>query len=280
MADSMRRQDRGRLVDLTGVKERQRQMWGMADYASVGSRIMLVSELLCEAVDLRGGERVLDVACGNGNTALAASRRFAEVIGVDYQPKLLEQARERARAEGLAVRFDEGDAEHLPFEDDSFDIVLSTCGAMFAPDHQRTADELVRVCRPGGRIGMVNWTPTSWVAAAGKTVGRHLPPPDGLAPPVLWGDRDHLARLFGDRVTLEAPTRTFRFGFASAQQHVDYFAENYPPIVAALGQLDADTGEQLRQELRELAESFDVSGGRGGLVLPLEYLEVVAVVTE
>jgi ubiquinone/menaquinone biosynthesis C-methylase UbiE len=266
------------MTDLGAVKERQQQMWGTANYASVGARVVLVSELLCEAVDLQGGERVLDVACGNGNTALAASRRFADVVGVDYQPRLLEQARERAAVEGLPARFEEADAEALPFDDDSFDVVLSTCGVMFAPDHQRAADELVRVCRPGGRIGMVNWTPSSWVAEVGRTVGRYVPPPQGVLPPVLWGEHDHLASLFGDRVSLTAPTRQFLFRFASAQQHVDYFSENYPPIVAALGQLDEQSRGKLRDELRELAERMNVAEDKEGLVLPLEYLEVVATV--
>jgi ubiquinone/menaquinone biosynthesis C-methylase UbiE len=266
------------MTDLGALKERQQQMWGTANYASVGARVVLVSELLCEAVDLQGGERVVDVACGNGNTALAASRRFADVVGVDYQPRLLEQARERAAVEGLPARFEEADAEALPFDDDSFDVVLSTCGAMFAPDHQRAADELVRVCRPGGRIGMVNWTPSSWVAEVGRTVGRYVPPPQGVLPPVLWGEHDHLASLFGDRVSLTAPTRQFLFRFASAQQHVDYFSENYPPIVAALGQLDEQSRGKLRDDLRELAERMNVAEDEAGLVLPLEYLEVVATV--
>lgn len=266
------------MADLGAVKERQQQMWGTANYASVGARVLLVSELLCEAIDLQGGERVLDVACGNGNTALAASRRFADVVGVDYQPRLLEQARTRAATEGLPARFEEGDAEALPFDDDSFDVVLSTCGVMFAPDHQRAADELVRVCRPGGRIGMVNWTPSSWVAEVGRAVGRYVPPPQGVLPPVLWGEHDHLASLFGDRVSLTAPTREFLFRFASAQQHVDYFSENYPPIVAALSQLDERSQGQLRDELGELAEGMNAADGEGGLVLPLEYLEVVATV--
>ena len=253
-------------------------MWGTANYTSVGTRITLVSELLCEAVDLQGDERVLDVACGNGNTALAASRRFADTVGVDYQPRLLEQARERAAVEELPVRFEEADAEALPFDDDSFDVVLSTCGVMFAPDQQRAADELVRVCRPGGRIGMVNWTPASWVAEVGRTVGRYIPPPPGLAPPVLWGDREHVETLFRDRASLSAPTKKFLFRFASAQQHVDYFSANYPPIVAALGQLDDRAADNLRQDLRELALQMNVAPDDGRLVLPLEYLEVVATV--
>lgn len=264
-----------READFEAVKQRQQAMWGTANYAGVGSRILLVSELLCEAVDLQGGERVLDVACGNGNTALAAARRFADVTGCDYQPRLLEQARARAEAEGLPVDFREADAEALPFEEGSFDVVLSTCGAMFAPDQERTASELLRVCRSGGRIGMVNWTPTSWVAQLGKTVAKYSPPPPGVPSPVRWGDPTHLQSLFGEGVEIRAPQRTFHFRFPSADAHMDYFATEYPPIAAALGRLDDEEATSLRQDIRELADRLDVGSGVG-LVLPLDYLEVVA----
>lgn len=260
---------------LDQVKQRQRAMWGEADYAGVGARIPVVSELLCEAVDLQGGERVLDVACGNGNAALAAARRFAEVTGVDYQPRLLERARRRAAAEGLEVDFREGDAEALDFEDESFDVVLSACGAMFAPDQERTAAELRRVCRRGGRIGMVNWTPTSWVAELGRTVARYVPPPAGVRPPVEWGDPARLRELLGADVDLQAPRRTFSFRFPSVQAHVQYFCENYPPIAVALDALDEEEGERLRADIADLAARFDSAPG-DSVVLPLEYLEVVA----
>ncbi|MFP3899556.1 MAG: class I SAM-dependent methyltransferase, partial [Acidimicrobiia bacterium] len=261
-------------VDLDTAKQGQRAMWGTANYASVGTRIMLVSELLCEAVDLQGGERVLDVACGTGNAALAAARRFADVTGADYQPRLLEIARQRAAAEGLDVDFREADAEALPFDDASFDAVLSACGAMFAPDQERTASELLRVCRPGGRIGMVNWTPTSWVAEVGRTVGRYVPPPPGVPSPVQWGDAARLRELFGDDVEIEAPRRTFLFRFPSASDHVEYFAADYPPIAAALSRIGESDAHRLRRDLLDLAHSFDTSSG-DGLVLPLDYLEVV-----
>lgn len=261
--------------ELAAVKEKQQAMWGTANYAGVGSRILLVSELLCDAVDLRGGERVLDVACGNGNAALAAARRFAQVVGVDYQPRLLEAARKRAAAEGFDIDLREGDAEALPFGDATFDVVLSTCGAMFAPDHQRTASELLRVCRAGGRIGMVNWTPDSWVGRLGRLLGEYNPPPAGVPSPVLWGDRSHLDELFGDAVEISAPQRTFLFRFASAEQHADYFCVEYPPIAAALSTVDAERSEALRRDIVALAEELDVSDG-DGLVLPLTYLEVVA----
>lgn len=193
------------MTDLVSVKARQQATWASGDYASVGNRILLVSELLCEAVDLRAGEHVLDVATGTGNAALAAGRRFAHVTGVDYVPALLEQARGRAAAEGLDVTFEEGDAEALPFDDLSFDVVLSACGAMFAPDHQKTADELVRVCRPGGRIGMVNWCPDGYIGELLRAIGRHVPPPPGVEPPTLWGDTAHLHRLWGTASRSERP---------------------------------------------------------------------------
>lgn len=265
----------GPSTDLAAVKGKQQQMWGTANYGGVGSRILLVSELLCDAVDLRGGEEVLDVACGNGNTALAAARRFARVTGVDYQPRLLDQARARADVEGYEIDFREGDAESLPFDDGSFDAVLSSCGAMFAPDQRATAAELVRVCRSGGRIGMVNWTPDSWVARLGKTVGQYAPPPEGVPSPVLWGDPAHLAELFGDDVELSASVRTFHFRFSSAEDHADYFCSEYPPIVAAAARLDDRERAALRRDIVRLAEEMDTSDGEG-LVLPLTYLEVVA----
>jgi SAM-dependent methyltransferase len=263
------------MPDLEMVKNQQRAMWGTANYASVGARILLVSELLCEAVDLQGGENVLDVACGNGNAALAAARRFANVTGCDYQPRLLEQARSRAAAEGLDVDFREGDAEALPFQDDSFDVVLSACGAMFAPNQERTASELLRVCRPGGRIGMVNWTPTSWVAELGRIVADYMPPPPGLPSPMRWGDSTQLADIFGDRVEISAPERTFHFRFPSAEAHAEHFATDYPPIAAALAKLNDEQGALLRRDIVDLAERFDVSE-EAALVLPLQYLEVVA----
>lgn len=260
--------------DLGAVKRRQREMWGTADYSGIGSRILLVSELLCDAVDLRGGERVLDVACGNGNTALAAARRYARVTGVDYQPRLLDHARARAAVEGYEIDFREGDAESLELDDGAFDVVLSSCGVMFAPDQRAAASELVRVCRPGGRIGLVNWTPDSWVARLGTVVAKYAPPPEGVPSPVLWGDPDHVADLLGDEVDVSAPVRTFHFRFASAADHADHFCSEYPPVVAALSRIDGEEAAALRRDVADLAQEMDVSGG-DGIVLPLTYREVV-----
>jgi SAM-dependent methyltransferase len=265
---------RGGIMDIVTVKQRQQAAWASGDYAAVGARFPIIAELLCESVDLRAGERVLDVACGNGNAALAAARRFCQVTGVDYVPALLDNARRRAEAEGLEATFQEADAEDLPFPDAAFDVVLSTCGAMFAPDQERTASELLRVCRPGGRIGMVNWTPDSYVGELFRTIGRHLPPPPGVRPPVLWGDEQRLRELFGPGVRISAPRRSFLWRFASAEHQVAFFASFYGPTVktlAAVGDRDA----ALRADMLAAARRFDVSEDGDTLVLRMDYLEAV-----
>jgi SAM-dependent methyltransferase len=261
-------------MDIATIKERQQAAWASGDYSAVGTRLLLTAELLCEAVDLRAGERVLDVACGNGNAALAAARRFCQVTGVDYVPALLDRARQRAAAEGLEATFQEADAEDLPFPDASFDVVLSTCGAMFAPDQERTAAELLRVCRPGGRIGMVNWVPDGYVAALFRAIGRHLPPPPGLRPPVQWGDEQRLRELFGPEVTISAPRRTFLWRFPSAEHQAEFFAAFYGPTNRALATLGADRAADLKADMVEVARSFDASDD-DTLVLRQEYLEAV-----
>lgn len=261
-------------MDTVLIKQRQQVAWASGDYATVATRFPITAELLCEAVDVRAGERVLDVASGSGNAALAAARRFAVVVGLDYVPELLEQARRRAAAEGLQIDFQEGDAEALPFADDTFDVVLSTCGAMFAPDQDRTAQELLRVCRPGGRIGMVNWTPDSYVGELFRAIGRQLPPPPGLRPPVQWGDLERLRELFGPDVTIHAPRRRFLWRFPSAEFQADFFATNYGPAHTALRGLGAEAAATLRSEMVQIARRLDVSDDTT-LVLPMDYLEVV-----
>jgi SAM-dependent methyltransferase len=261
-------------MDIATIKERQQATWASGDYSAVGTRLLLVAELLCEAVDLRAGERVLDVACGNGNAALAAARRFCQVTGIDYVPALLERARQRAQAEGLDVTFQEADAENLPFPDASFDAVLSTCGAMFAPDQERTASELLRVCRPGGRIGMVNWVPDGYVGELFRTIGGYLPPPAGLRPPVRWGDSERLRELFGPEVTISAPRRTLRWRFPSAEHQAEFFATFYGPTNKALAALSPDRAAALKADMVEVARGFDVSDDET-LVLRQDYLEAV-----
>ncbi|MEU8612342.1 class I SAM-dependent methyltransferase [Actinoplanes sp. NPDC048791] len=261
-------------MDIATVKQRQQVAWASGDYAAVGARFPITAELLCEAVDLRAGERVLDVACGSGNAALAAARRFCQVTGIDYVPALLDRARLRATAEGLESTFQEADAEDLPFPDGCFDAVLSTCGAMFAPDQERTAGELLRVCRPGGRIGMVNWTPDSYVGALFRAIGRRMPAPPGVRPPVLWGSEGRLRELFGPDVTITAPRRAFHWRFRSAEHQADFFADCYGPANRALQALGADDATSLRAEMVETAREFDVSDDET-LVLRMDYLEVV-----
>jgi SAM-dependent methyltransferase len=263
------------MTDLSVVKGKQQAAWSSGDYAEVGNRILLVSELLCDAVDLRAGERVLDVATGTGNAALAAARRFADVVGIDYVPSLLDRARVRAEADGLDIDFRVGDAEALEFDDDSFDVVLSACGAMFAPDHKRTAGELVRVCRPGGRIGMVNWCPDGYVGALFRTIAKHVPPPPGVEPPGRWGDETYLRELWGDTVTIVAPRKTFLFRFPSPEVHVDFFARYYGPTVKAFEALGDGDGKALRDDILEAVRSFNRADD-GTLVLQMDYLEVVA----
>jgi SAM-dependent methyltransferase len=261
-------------LDIAAVKQRQQAAWAAGDYAAVGTRLLLTAELLCEAVDLRAGQQVLDVACGNGNAALAAARRFCQVTGVDYVPALLERARQRAHAEGLEATFQEADAEALPFPDATFDVVLSTCGAMFAPDQEQTAAELLRVCRPGGRIGMVNWVPDGYVGELFRTIGRYLPPPPGLQPPVLWGSEQRLRELFGPQVDISAPRRTFRWRFGSAEHQAEFFASFYGPTTKALAALPADRAADLKADMVKVARSFDVSDD-DTLVLRQDYLEAI-----
>lgn len=263
------------MTDLAMVKSKQQATWSSGDYASVGNRILVVSELLCDAVDLRSGEQVLDVATGTGNAALAAARRFADVTGIDYVPELLDRARARAEAENLDVAFRVGDAEALEFADDSFDVVLSACGAMFAPDHQRTASELLRVCRPGGRIGMVNWCPDGYVGALFRAIAGHVPPPPGVEPPGRWGDEAYLRELWGDAVTINAPRKTFLFRFPSPQHHVDFFARHYGPSLKAFEAVGDAGREALNADILDAVNRFNRADD-GTLVLQMEYLEVVA----
>jgi ubiquinone/menaquinone biosynthesis C-methylase UbiE len=204
------------IVDLAAVKGRQQAAWSAGDYAVVGTTLQIVGETLCEAVDLRAGEQVLDIAAGNGNATLAAARRWADVTSTDYVAALLERARARAGAEGLAVRFEQADAEDLPFADASFEVVLSTFGVMFAPDQDRAAAEMARVCKPGGRIGLANWTPSSFVGEVFKLIGRYVPPPTGVRSPALWGTEERLRELFGNRAdSIKIEYRALCFGIAA-----------------------------------------------------------------
>jgi ubiquinone/menaquinone biosynthesis C-methylase UbiE len=262
--------------DLATVKSRQQAAWGSGDYAVVGTTLQIVGETLCEAVDLRSGQRVLDVAAGNGNATLAAARRFAEVVSTDYVPALLERAAERAKAERLPVTFRQADAEALPFDDASFDVVLSTFGVMFTPDQQQAARELLRVCRPGGKIGLANWTPDSFIGQLFKTIGKHVPPPAGVKSPALWGSKPHLDGLFGSQATIAATQRQFTFRYRSPAHWLEVFGTYYGPVFKALGALEGERREALENDLRALLDGFNEATD-GTLVVPSDYLEVVVV---
>jgi len=264
--------------DLEAVKQVQQRIWSQGDFAKIGVSAQIVAEELCEAVDVLPGERVLDVACGAGNGAIAAARRYTQAVGVDYVPALLERARERAAAEGYEIEFVEGDAEALPFEDGSFDAVLSTFGVMFAPNQQRAADELVRVCKPGGRIGMANWTPEGLVGGGVFAVtAKHAPPPPGVLPPPLWGTEERLRELFGDRVSeLRLEKRHLTFRYHSPEQWLDFFRTYFGPIKVAFERVGEDGAGALENDLLELMRSHNRAGERA-LVAPAEYAEVVAV---
>ena len=260
--------------DLAAVKTRQQAMWASGDFAVIGTTLQIVGEMLCEAVDLRAGERVLDVAAGNGNATLAAARRFADVTSTDYVPALLEGGRRRAEAEGLVVKFEPADAENLPYADASFDVVLSTYGVMFAPDHQRAASELMRVCRPGGRIGLACWTPSGFLGGLLKTVAKHVPPAPGVQSPLLWGTEAHLRTLFAGAAKIENTPRFFAFRYKSAEHFVDVFRTFYGPTHKAFLALDAAGQAALEADLLALLRAAD-SGDERGLVVQGEYLETV-----
>jgi ubiquinone/menaquinone biosynthesis C-methylase UbiE len=263
--------------DMAAIKDRMHKIWTSGDYARIGNTLVIIGELLCEAVDLRSGDSVLDVATGSGNAAISAARRFCEVTGMDLDPGSIEHARRRAEAEGLDVAFDVGDAEDLIYPDASFDVVLSTLGVMFCPNQEKAAGELLRVCRPGGKIGLANWTPDSFIGNMLKTVGRHVPPPPGVKPPPTWGTGERLRELFGAEVSsLEVTRRTFVFRYPSAEYFVEYFRNYYGPTYRAFGALDPAGQEALVRDLKDLAEHWNTSGD-ATMVVPSTYAEAVAV---
>jgi ubiquinone/menaquinone biosynthesis C-methylase UbiE len=264
-------------VDLGAVKTRQQATWSDGNYSVIGSTLSLIAEVLVDSADLAAGSRVLDIATGNGNAALAAARIGCEVTGVDYVPALLEDGRRRAQAEGLAVTFEEGDAEALPFPDASFDAVLSTLGVMFAPDQEKTASELLRVCRPGGRIALANWTPDGFIGQMFKAIGRHVPPPAGVRSPALWGTKERVGELLGDGASfLQATRREFVFRYTSPEQWLEAFRTYYGPMLRAFGALQPHQQDSLAQDLIELVRSMNRATG-ASMAVPSAYLEVIAV---
>jgi ubiquinone/menaquinone biosynthesis C-methylase UbiE len=261
-------------VDLSTIKGRQQLAWSSGDYAIVGTTLQIVGETLCEAVDLRSNQRVLDVAAGNGNATLAAARRFADVVSTDYVGALLEGGRRRAEADRLPVTFQEADAEALPFADASFDVVLSTFGVMFTPNQDKAARELLRVCRPGGKIGLANWTPESFIGQMFRVLGKYVPPVAGVAPPSLWGTKARLDTLFGSQAVVAAESRTFVFRYKSPAHWLEIFRDYYGPVLKAFASLNPESRKALEKDLYALLDQNNAAKD-GTLVLPSEYLEVV-----
>jgi SAM-dependent methyltransferase len=263
------------VADLKAVKMRQQGAWSSGDYAIVGTTLQIVGEELAEALDLRAGHTVLDVAAGNGNASLAAARRWCEVTSTDYVPALLDRARERAEAERLAITFQDADAEALPFADGAFDAVVSTFGVMFTADQERAAAEMLRVTRSGGKIGLANWTPQGFIGQLFKTIGKHVPPPAGVKPPALWGTRERLDELFQPHAAaIRCTPRGFVFRYRSPEHWLDVFRTWYGPVLKAFAALDSTGQQALEDDLLALIDRFNRSGD-DTMVAPSEYLEVV-----
>lgn len=260
--------------DLAALKSRQQSAWASGDYSVIGARLQIVGENLCEALDLRSGEKVLDIAAGNGNATLAAARRWAEVTSTDYVPELLERGRERAMANGLAVNFQQADAEALPFQDASFDVVVSTFGVMFTPDQDKAAKEMLRVSRRGGRIGMANWTPESFIGQVFKTIGKHIPPMPGVRSPALWGTKARLEEMFGGQADIEATSRMYNFRYRSPAHWLEVFRTWYGPVYKAFEALPQPGKTALEEDFLALIARFNRAKD-GTMVVPAEYLEVV-----
>jgi ubiquinone/menaquinone biosynthesis C-methylase UbiE len=262
-------------ADLKAVKTRQHGAWSSGDYAVVGTTLQIVGEQLCEALDLRAGQKVLDVAAGNGNVTLAAARRWCDVVSTDYVPSLLERGRIRAASEGLSVEFREADAEALPFADASFDVVVSTFGVMFTPNQDKAAAELLRACKPGGKIGLANWTPEGFIGQLFKTIGKHLPSPAGVKSPALWGTRARITEMFGTAASdIKAEPRHFSFRYRSPEHFLDIFKTYYGPMLKAFAALDEAGQRGLRNDVLALIAAMNRADD-ATMVVASEYLEIV-----
>ena len=262
-------------IDLNALKTRQHGAWSSGDYAIVGTTLQIVGEQLCEALDIRAGQSVLDVAAGNGNATLAAARRWCHVVSTDYVPSLLERGRARASADGLSVEFKEADAEALPFADAAFDAVVSTFGVMFTPNQDRAAKELLRVCKHGGKIGLANWTPEGFIGQLFKTLGKYLPPPAGAKSPALWGTKARIDEMFGAHANdIQIARRDFVFRYRSAEHFVEIFKTYYGPVLKAFAALDGTSQDGLKRDILALIATMNRSGDET-MVVPSEYLEIV-----
>jgi ubiquinone/menaquinone biosynthesis C-methylase UbiE len=260
---------------LAELKTRQHAAWSSGDYAIVGTTLQIVGEELCEALDIRPGQKVLDVAAGNGNATLAAARRWCDVVSTDYVPSLLERGQFRAKAEGLPVEFKVADAEALPFANVAFDVVVSTFGVMFTPDQDKAAAELLRVCKSSGKIGLANWTPEGFIGQLFKTLGKYLPPPAGAKSPALWGTPSRITDMFGATATsIKAERRQYTFRYRSPEHFLEIFRNYYGPMLKAFAALDETNGRGLRRDLLALIDSTNAAAD-GTMIVPSEYLEVV-----
>jgi len=273
--NAAKKEDPAALPDLAVIKTRQQAAWSSGDYAIVGTTLQIVGEELCEALDLRSGSKVLDVAAGNGMASLAAARRWCDVVSTDYVASLLERGRSRASAEGLPIEFKVADAEALPFDDNSFDAVISTFGVMFTPNQNRAAAELLRVCKPGGQIGLTNWTPDGFIGHMFKTIAKYLPPPAAAKSPMLWGTRARLTELFGSGASwIKTEPRQFNFRYRSPEHFVEVFKTFYGPMLKAFAALEPPQQQRLRDDLYALIARMNKADD-GTMVVPSEYLEII-----
>jgi ubiquinone/menaquinone biosynthesis C-methylase UbiE len=262
-------------IDFAAIKTKQQGAWAAGNYAIIGATLQIVGESLCEALDLRGGSKVLDVCAGNGNATLAAGHRWCDVTSTDYVGALLELGKKRAEAEGqTAIKFAEADVENLPYADGSFDVVLSTFGVQFAPNQEKSASEMLRVVKSGGKIGMANWTPAGFIGQLFKTLGKYVPPAPGLKSPAVWGTQARLEELFGAHAKIEATSKNYVFRYQSANHWLEIFRAYYGPLVKAFGALDAEKGAAFAKDVIALLDAGNKSGD-STLVLPGEYLEIV-----
>ena len=262
--------------DLAAIKQRQQQTWAAGDFSVVAARIVFSAEQLLESADPKAGDRSLDVATGSGNAAIAAARRGCVATGLDYVPALLARGRLRAQAEHLEVTFIEGDAERLPFPDASFDLVTSIYGVMFAPNHRLAASELLRVCRPGGKIALASWTPEGSVGEMFRTVSRYLPPPPGLTPPSKWGDEAYLRELFGSGIrTIHSQVRQAIFRYISTDAYVEFFRTWFGPTIKAFEALPEDRHPALTADMAALARKYNRNGGDAPITMVGDYLETI-----
>jgi ubiquinone/menaquinone biosynthesis C-methylase UbiE len=260
---------------LETLKQKQQTAWSSGNYAMIGTTLQIVGESLVQAVDIRAGQRVLDVAAGNGNASLAAARHWTHVISTDYVPALLDQARARAQADSLSIEFRQADAEALPFEDESFDVVLSTFGVMFTPNQEKAASELIRVCKRGGKIGLANWTPEGFIGQLFKIIGKYISPMPGVKPPSAWGTETRLQELFCESVSLTTKRRNFVFRYLNSQHWLDVFRSYYGPLLKAFAVLDTEQQSNFANDVIHLLDTFNRADD-GSLVIESEYLEVVA----